>query len=152
MWPPLGALLLANVDVEVAREAQHAAEDVIRDVVVEQPAHIGELERVRDEFREDVVFQARGRRLHPSQFLGGRQHLGSELAEKAIGIGNLLHGVRFARAIRDPHPAAGFPHSLQARGFDLGVKYQLHRTCSLTTSPSMTTPMQCVVYSNGSPS
>ena len=60
--------------VEVAGEAQHVAEHVVRNDVGIQPPHVGELAGVLDERGEDVMLQAGGGRLDPAQPACRGQH------------------------------------------------------------------------------
>ena len=93
---PVPLLLLADVRVQVPREAEDVPQHLIGDHVREEPAHVRELAGMIDQGREEVVFKTGGRRLHPAQVLRCRQQFRGQLAEKGIGIGNFVLGVRWA--------------------------------------------------------
>ena len=58
---------LQDVDVQIAGEADDVAHHLVGNDVGEQAAHVGQHARVGDEFGEEIVFEARSRRLHPAQ-------------------------------------------------------------------------------------
>ena len=78
--------LLTNVAMQVAGEAEHEAEHMVGDDIVEQAAHVCELAGVVGQFRKNVVFQAGGGGLHPFQFFSRGQQFGSDLAEEGVGV------------------------------------------------------------------
>ena len=64
---PLAAQLLRDVDVQAAREREHESHDMRADVVVEDLAKVGDLDRMRDQFRKVIAGGRRGlRRLQPA--------------------------------------------------------------------------------------
>ncbi len=78
--------LLANVTMQVAGEAEHEAEHMVGDDIVEQATHVCELAGVVGQFGKNVVFQAGSGGLHPFQFFSRGQQFGSDLTEEGVGV------------------------------------------------------------------
>ncbi len=83
---PLCLILLADIAVQIASEAEDEAEDVVGDDIVKQSAHIGELAGMFDQFGEDIMFEAGGGGLDPLEIFGSGQQFGSQLTEEGVGI------------------------------------------------------------------
>ena len=64
---PASSRLVANVKVQVSREAQDVAVHLIRNNVGEQAPHVRQYARVRDQCRKKVVLETGGGRLDPAE-------------------------------------------------------------------------------------
>ncbi len=84
--------LLTDVGMQVAGEAQDVTHDLIGNHVAEQAPHVGQGARVGNQLGEDVVLQADGEGLDPSEPVRAGEHQGSELAENGIRTGHDLQG------------------------------------------------------------
>ena len=79
---PASSRLVANVRVQVSREAQDVAVHVIRNDVGEQAPHVRQYARVLDQCRKKVVLETGGGGLDPFEIAGRSEQLGGELAEE----------------------------------------------------------------------
>ena len=97
--------------------------DLIRDHVGEQAAHVRQGAGVGDQFGEEVVLEARRRRLHPAEARRAREEVRRDLAEEAVGV---AHVVRGRDAVLDAHRPGGPDDGGEALGIDRGVDDQVH--------------------------
>ena len=111
--------------MELAGEAEDVAEDVVGDDVREEAAHVGERAGMVDQLGEDVVLEARRRRLHPAEPAGGAEQRGRQLAEEGVGVGDGLQGLGVVAGVDDGHEPAASDAS-QPLVLDGGMDDQLH--------------------------
>ena len=130
--PPTGAhaalRLLKDVAVQVAGEAEDVADHLIGDHVGEEAAHVGQHARMGDQFGEEVVFEADGRRLHPAQAAGGGQQRRRDLAEEGVGVRHVGQGLRLGRGVDHDHGTGRLRDAGQAFRLDGRVDDEFHGT------------------------
>ena len=139
--------LLADVDVQVAGEAEDVTHHLVGDHVREQPAHVGQHARVLDQFREQVVFQAGRERLHPPQPAGRGQNPRADLPQEGIGIGRPPNGLSLVGGVDKGGRGCRCPESRKPVGINRRVDDDFHRpprsrttrTCSVRPRLTSTT-------------
>ena len=100
----LAAHLLRQVGVKIAREGQHERHDVRADVIVEDLAEVGDLNRVRDQLGIVEASRRRGvGRLQPAQTARSTPNLGRNSAEGGIGIGDVAHRILHGLGLEHAH-------------------------------------------------
>ncbi len=104
---PSMPLLPVAIEMQVPREGEHEAHHVIGDDVGEQAPHVAQHAGVRDQLIEQVMLEARRRRLHPAEPTGAREQRRRDLAEERVGVDDLSERVGVVLCVDDRHCAGG---------------------------------------------
>ena len=123
---PLADQLLANVGVQIAGETEHHAQHVLGDDVGVQAPHVGQHDRMFDQFGEQVMLHAGRGRLDPAKARRGGEQLGRELAEEGRSSGHLAQGFGFVGRVDHLHWAGRFDDSTKPAGINRRVHHQFH--------------------------
>jgi hypothetical protein len=98
---PDSLVLPPDVGVQMSRETQDVAEDVIGDHIGEDAAHVADLARMRNELGKQIVFQAGSGRLNPFEPGGASEQRRRDFSKEAGDVGDFLEGDLFIAGIDD---------------------------------------------------
>ncbi len=118
---PFCFILLADVAMQIAGEAENEAEHMVGDDIVEQAAHVGELAGMFDQFGEDIMFKAGGGGLDPLEVFRSSQEFGSDLAEEGVGIFDFAQCLREVTGITDGELVRDLLYSCEPRVINGGI-------------------------------
>lgn len=122
---PLTGGLAAEVEVEVSREAEKVADDVIGDDVGVESTHVGERAGMVDEFGEEVMFEAGGGGLDPAEALGAGEEVGRGATEEGVGRGGGVERRVETRGVGDFEAGVGGRDFFEAGVVDGGVNEEV---------------------------